>query len=71
MFQEALDTVGTITVGGVEKRMSALAITYRSLVASAVKGNTRSMVLMFHLMHQYGMLDDLDNKTREMLIKFV
>jgi hypothetical protein len=55
----------------VEKRMSCLATSYKALVASALKGNPRSMALMFNLMHQYGMLDDLDKETKEMLIRFV
>lgn len=71
LFQNALFAVGIIKEGGVEKRMSCLAIAYKALVASALKGNPRSMTLMFNLMHQYEMLDDLDKETKEMLIKFV
>lgn len=71
LLQDALNEVGAITEGGKAKTLPNEAIVYKVLVASAKKGNPRHSAQLFKLMIQYGLLDQLDKETREMIIRFV
>jgi hypothetical protein len=71
LLVEALNRVRTVTENGVERKMTCNQLVYLMLVNSAAKGSSRAMTQLFKLIREYGILDDLDYQTREMIITFV
>jgi len=71
LLEDALNTVCTVTEGGVAKVMSHKQLIYKVLVANAVKGNARASAQLFKLMQDYGMMESVDIATRKMIVRFV
>jgi hypothetical protein len=70
-LDDALNGAVRVTENGKTKTISRKQLIYKVLVANAIKGNARASAQLFKLMQEFGMMENIDLKTREIVIKFV
>ncbi len=71
LLEEALSGPITITEGGVTRTIELRLALFKSMVAKAIKGDTRAAALVIKLMEQFGPDDVKDEAARSLVVRFV
>ena len=71
ILQDALNEATRVTENGKTKLISKKELLIKVILASAIKGNSKSTSTLFKMMYDYKIADDLDPGMNEMIVKFV